>query len=190
MATNTAGAELDRLFSAYRSGQTEAFSALVTLFYEALKRLARSQMRAGRPTGLDTTALVHEAYLKLAMSESSPARDREHFFAVCARAMRQLVIDQHRARRAGKRGDDAVHLPFDSRIHLLAVASGDLERVHDALERLEAVNPRLVRLVELRVFAGLSEAEAAAALGLPLGSLQRDWQRARAWLRLELDPGS
>lgn len=187
--TNTAGAEMERLFSAYRAGETEAFSTLVSLFYDELKRVARSQMRAGRPTGLETTALVHEAYMKLAVSEAAPARDREHFFAVCARAMRQLVIDQHRAARAGKRGDGQVHLPLDTGIHLLEVSNSDLERVHDALERLETVNPLLVRLVELRVFAGLSEAEAAAASGLSLRSMQRSWQRARAWLRVELDPG-
>lgn len=189
MATNTVGIELDRLFSAYGSGDADAFSCLVSVFYDELKRIARSQMRAGRPAGLETTVLVHEAYLKLAGSGSAPARDREHFFAVCARAMRQLVIDQHRAAHAGKRGEGLVHLPLDTGIHLLEVAGGDLERVHDALERLEKVNPLLVRLVELRVFAGLSESEAASALGLSLRTLQREWQRARAWLRLDLDPG-
>lgn len=190
MATNAAAFEIDRLFSAYGSGDAEAFASLVSLFYDELKRIARSQMRAGRPGGLETTVLVHEAYLKLAASGSSPARDREHFFAVCARAMRQLVIDQHRAANAGKRGDGVVHLPLDSRIHLLEVDASDLERVHDALERLEKINPLLVRLVELRVFAGLTEAEAALALALPLRTLQREWQRARAWLRLDLDsPG-
>lgn len=182
-------AELDRLFSAYGAGEPAAFPALVSLFYDELKRIARSQMRSGRPTGLETTALVHEAYLKLAASGSAPARDREHFFAVCARAMRQLVIDQHRAAHADKRGERHVHLPLDTGIHLLPVAAGDLERVHDALERLEKINPLLVRVVELRVFAGLSEAESASALGLSLRTLQREWQRARAWLRIDLESG-
>ncbi len=187
--TTGATVELDRLFSAYGSGDSSAFAALVELLYGELKRIARSQLRAGRPTGLETTALVHEAYMKLATSGSAPARGREHFFAVCARAMRQLVIDQHRAANAGKRGDGAVHLPLETGVHLLdcGAGAGDLERVHDALERLEAINPQLVRLVELRVFAGLTEAETSATLGLPLRTAQREWQRARAWLRLDLE---
>ncbi|MBP9145086.1 MAG: RNA polymerase subunit sigma-70 [Thermoanaerobaculia bacterium] len=179
--------ELDRLFSAYGSGDSSAFPALVELLYAELKRIARSQLRAGRPAGLETTALVHEAYMKLAASAATPARDREHFFAVCARAMRQLVIDQHRAANAGKRGEGIVHLPLDTGVHILDVGATDLERVHDALERLEEINPQLVRLVELRVFAGLTEAETAATLGLPLRTAQREWQRARAWLRLDLE---
>ncbi len=184
-----ATADLDRLFSAHAAGDAEAFPALVTLFYDELRRIARSQLRAGRPAGLETTALVHEVYLRLASGDGSPARDREHFFAVCARAMRHLVIDQLRAASAGKRGAGMPHLPLDSGIQEIVTASGDLERVHDALERLEAINPQLVRLVELRIFAGLTESEVSATLGLSLRTTQRDWQRARAWLRLDLESG-
>ncbi len=115
-----------------------------------------------------------------------PARDREHFFALCARAMRHLVVDQARAAASAKRGGGDRALTLDTALHLVASPDAELTRVHEALERLEQVNPRLVRLVELRVFAGFSEAEAAELTGASLRTVQRDWQRARAWLRVEL----
>jgi RNA polymerase sigma factor (TIGR02999 family) len=182
-----AAGDLDRLFAAYVAGDGEAFRALVASLYEELKRIARGQLRGGRPGALQTTALVHEAYVKLASGASSPARDREHFFAVCARAMRHLVVDHARAAKSGKRGGGEELLPLDTSIHLVAAAGADLSRVHDALERLEAVNPKLVRLVELRVFAGFTEAEAAELAGATLRTVQRDWQRAKAWLKVELE---
>lgn len=178
--------EQDRLFAAYASGDPEAFAMLVAALYEELKRIARGQLRRGRPGSLQTTALVHEAYLKLAAGGTVPARDREHFFALCARAMRHLVVDQARAAASAKRGGGDRALTLDTALHLVASPDAELTRVHEALERLEQVNPRLVRLVELRVFAGFSEAEAAELTGASLRTVQRDWQRARAWLRVEL----
>ena len=182
-----ATAELDRLFAAHAAGDGDAFGVLVERLYGELKRIAHGQLRGGRPAALETTALVHEAYLKLASGRSRPPRDREHFFAVCARAMRHLVVDHVRASRRDKRGGGDAALTLDTSIHLLAAAESDVARVHDALERLEAVNPSLVKLVELRVFAGLTESEVAELTGSSLRTVQRDWQRAKAWLRVELE---
>jgi len=179
--------DLDRLFSAYAAGDAEAFRALVARLYDELKRIARGQLRRGRPAALDTTVLVHEAYLKLASGAGAPARDREHFFAVCARAMRHLVVDHVRAARSGKRGGGEAALTLDTAVHLVAAPDTDVARVHDALGRLESVDPALVRLVELRVFAGFTEPEVAELTGASLRTVQRDWQRARAWLRVELE---
>lgn len=160
---------------------------LVPLVYDELRRMAHGLMRReGDVRTLDTTALVHEAYLKLASGEGSPARDREHFFALCARAMRHLVVDQARASASAKRGGGAEILPIDTGVHLVAAPGEELSRVDEALERLERVNPRHVRLVELRVFAGFTEEEIAELTGSSLRTVQRDWQRARAWLRVEL----
>jgi RNA polymerase sigma factor (TIGR02999 family) len=187
---NAGHGDLDRLFASYAAGDAEAFRELVTTLYDELKRIARGQLRRGRPGSLQTTALVHEAYLKLASGQGSPARDREHFFALCARAMRHLVVDQARAAASAKRGGGAELLPIDTGVHLVAAPGEELSRVDDALERLERVNPRHVRLVELRVFAGFTEEEIAELTGSSLRTVQRDWQRARAWLRVELGSGA
>jgi RNA polymerase sigma factor (TIGR02999 family) len=181
-------AELDRLFAAHAAGDREAFSSLVSELYAELKRIARSQLRRGRPPALETTMLVHEAYVKLASGSGRAPRDREHFFAVCARAMRHLVVDQVRADRSDKRGGGEAPLQLDTAVHLVSDRSADIPAVNEALDRLERVNPRLVRLVELRVFAGCTENEVAELTCSPLRTVQRDWQRARAWLRVELEP--
>jgi RNA polymerase sigma factor (TIGR02999 family) len=181
-------AEIEKLFAAHAAGDGEAFRSLVGALYDELKRIAHGQLRRGRPAALQTTALVHEAYVKLASGQNRPPRDREHFFAVCARAMRHLVVDHVRAAQSAKRGAGEEELTLDTSIHLVAGADADVARVHAALERLEAVNPALVKLVELRVFAGFSEAEIAELTGAALRTVQRDWQRAKAWLKVELEP--
>jgi RNA polymerase sigma-70 factor, ECF subfamily len=188
----SANDHLETLFGAYAAGDPEALGPLVAALYDELRRLARGQLRRGqfgeRPAILQTTMLVHEAYLKLGASSSSPARDRQHFFAVCARAMRQLIVDRARQENAVKRGGDHDRLALTAALELIApVADQSVERVHQALEQLETINPRLVRLVELRVFAGASEAEAAELLGQALRTVQRDWHKAKAWLRVALE---
>lgn len=179
--------ELVDLFDAAGSGDSGAVAVLVERCYEELRWLARLQLRRGRPGGLETTVLVHEVFLKLVRSAGMEVRDQQHFLAIVGRAMRQIVVDEARASHAEKRGGTEQPLTLVTGLHLVSAEDADVLRVHGALERLEAVEPQLARLVELRAFAGLSEKEAAEALGLTLRSQQRAWLRARAWLRVALE---
>ena len=179
-----------QLLIAYRGGDREAFDRLVPMVYDDLRRIARRQLRRGGPGHtLDTTGLVHEAYLKLVDPAKVDWQDRGHFLAVSARAMRQVIIGYARKRSAAKRGggerpvtpDEAQIAVDDQAERLLA-----LDR---ALERLGSRDERLARVVECRFFAGLSEEETAQALAVSLRTAQRDWMRARAWLKEELRGG-
>ena len=158
---------------------SEAFEAS----YSELRRLARRQLRRLRPgQTLTTTALVHEAFVKLVKGPLK-AEDRTHFLALAARAMRQILVDYARGRARQKRGGGADHTPLDEG---QVSASREAERMLErdlALQKLAELDPRLVRVVECRYFAGLSEEETADALGVSLRTAQRDWLRARAWLR-------
>lgn len=183
--------EVTRLLAALRAGEGDAVDRLLPLVYDELKRIAHGHLRRHRHGGtLDTTGLVHEAYLKLA-GGGIDVRDRGHFLAVSARAMRQVLVDLARARAAAKRGGPAarpVTLEEDS-----ASVDAEAERLLDldrALDRLRAVNERLAAVVECRYFAGYSEEETAEALGVALRTAQRDWLRARAWLREALSEES
>lgn len=180
--------EITQLLHAMRDGDRGAFDRLVPMVYDELRRIARGQVRRGRGTTLDTTALVHETYLKMAQQEGLDLKDRGHFLAVSARAMRQVVIQFARAKTAAKRGGGAEPITFDEhevRIDDHAEQLLDLDR---ALERLRSRNERLAQVVECRYFAGLNEAETAEAMGVSLRTAQRDWMRARAWLRQDLTP--
>lgn len=179
--------ELTELLRASAAGDAAAFDRLVPLVYDDLRRVARRQLRGGRRGALlDTTALVHEVWFKLSDGRGAGWADRGHFLAVSARAMRQVLVDDARRRRAGKRGggrpDDTLD---DGR---LAAEGNPLQvlAVDQALDRLEARSPRLARVVECRFFAGLDEVETAEALGVSLRTVQREWVRARAWLREDL----
>jgi RNA polymerase sigma factor (TIGR02999 family) len=178
--------DLTRLLRAHAAGDPEAFERLVPLVYQDLRRVARRQLRRGQPMALlETTGLVHEVWLKLVEGLDVDWQDRRHFLAVCARAMRQVIVDHARRMGAAKRGGGAAaveldeeHLPADDVAHLLTV--------DHALTRLAQRNPRLAQVVECRFFAGLSEDETAEALGISLRTAQREWLRARAWLREDL----
>jgi len=165
------------------AGDREANDALFALVYDDLRRMAARQLR-GSGDGLRTTSLVHEAYMRLARPQALDVRDRMHFFAVAARAMRQIVIDHVRARHAGKRGGGAEATSLDG----LEVAGEDPVRdvqmlaLDRALEQLAARDERLARLVELRFFVGMSLEEAGTAMGLSEPTLKRDWRKARAFL--------
>jgi RNA polymerase sigma factor (TIGR02999 family) len=165
----------------------------VPAVYDELRAIAHRRLAAagGRAAGrtLATTALVHEAYLKLAGGPAGapgPWRDRAHFLAVAALAMRQILVDRARARATHKRGGGAAWSTLDEG----AVAADDqpdvLLEIDDALERLAAVSPRLARLVELRFYGGMSEDEIAAALGVTARTVQRDWRKARMLLHRAL----
>jgi RNA polymerase sigma factor (TIGR02999 family) len=177
--------EITQLLSAARQGDGDAADRLFALVYRELHRIAHRQLGSGGES-LRTTDLVHETYLKLAQGRSATPRDGGHFFAVAARAMRQILVDHSRRRQAQKRGAglrpdllDDEHLGADTRLE-------EILEVEAALSRLEALDPRLARLVELRFYAGLSVEETAASLGVSDRTVKRDWRRARAFLYREL----
>lgn len=175
------------LLEAHAAGDGRALGRLFELAYGELIRLARGQRRrGGAPLTLDSRALVHEAYLRLAGGQAGAGRHREHFLAVAARAMRHALVDHVRALGRAKRGGDRVRVTLT---HGAAVESFEPERLlalHQALERLATLEPRLVQVVECRYFLGLSEAETASALGVSLRTIQRDWRAASLWLAREL----
>ena len=180
-------ADVTQLLIAHGAGQAGALDQLVPLVYDDLRRVARGQLGRYRPgDSLNTTGLVHDAYMRLVDQTRATYRDRGHFFAVCALAMRQIVVDYARRRGRRKRGGDQVHVPLDEDISPAAREAGHVLDVDDALQKLAALNPRLARVVECRFFAGLSEQETAEALGLSLRTAQREWFKAKAWLRAEL----
>ncbi len=176
--------EITVLLEAYAGGDQHAFGQAVALVYPELRRVARGQRRAvsGSPT-LDTTAIVHEAYLKLLGSAQNDWRNRGHFLAVAATAMRQVAVDYARAHRRTKRGGDRVRVELDEAQAAERRQMDEILAVHDALEHLAAEDPRLVQVVECRYFAGMTEPETATALDLSLSSVQRAWRTAKGSLR-------
>lgn len=179
--------DITRVLLAHERGEDGAFDELVALVYEDLRRIARGQLRRRHPgQTLDTTGLVHEAYLRLVDQTRASWSHRGHFFAVSARAMRQILIDHARKRLAAKRGGGQHHTSLDEAGAAVDAQADWLLEVNDALERLKAVDERLVRVVECRFFAGLTEEETAEALEIGLRTVQRDWMRARAWLKTEM----
>jgi len=179
--------DVTELLHAHGRGQADAFERLVPLVYDDLRRVARSQLRRLRVgETLDTTALVHEAYVRLVDQTHASWQDRGHFLAVSAVAMRQILIDHAREKTRLKRGGGVDKAPLDE---AGVAAAADAERLIEidlALRKLAEQDPRLVRVVECRYFAGLSEQETAEAMGTSLRTAQRDWLKAKAWLREEL----
>lgn len=177
--------EVTRLLVAYRQGDREAFDRLVPLVYDDLRRIAHAHIR--RSSGndrrsLDTTGLVHEAYLRLVDQTQASWEDRQHLLAVCAVAMRQIVVSDARRRAAQKRGGDRqATLDEDSLSDTRDVEQ--ILEIDQALDGLARRSERMARVVECRYFAGLGEQETADALGMSLRSVQREWMKARAWLR-------
>jgi RNA polymerase sigma factor (TIGR02999 family) len=170
---------------AYRHGQPDAFDRLVSLVYPELRRIARRQLRPWRPgLSLDTGAVVHDAYVKLVDQTKVEWQDRNHFFAIAARVMRQVIIDYARKRHAQKRGGGNV--PLGDREVAIQAQAHELLELNELLGRLEAEDPRLLQVVECRFFAGYSETETAKALGVSTRTVERDWLRARAWLKRAL----
>ncbi len=182
--------DVTELLHAHGRGQTGAFDRLVPLVYEDLRRIARFQLRRLRVGDtLGTTGLVHEAYLRLVDQTRATWRDRQHFLAVSAVAMRQILIDHAREKSRVKRGGNQRREPFDEATMAVATDAERLIEIDLALGKLADADPRLVRVVECRYFAGYSEQETADALGVSLRTAQRDWLKARAWLRHELGGG-
>lgn len=172
------------LLEACRDGDRQAFEALVTMLYHDLRRIARGQLRrVGHGRTLDTTGLVHETYLKVVGAPPLDCESRSHFLGIMARAMRQVMVDYCRRRQALRRGGDRARVPLDEAEIGLEENAHQLVAVDQLLDGLARLDPRLVRVVECRFFAGLTEDETAAALGVSRSTVQRDWLRARAWLR-------
>lgn len=179
--------DITQLLHLHLAGDSAAFDRLVVLVYDRLRGIARRQLRDRRPgQTLDTMALVHEVYLQLVDETGVPWQDRSHFFAIAARAMRRIVVDHLRRHLAKKRGAGAMPLELSPEI---AGENPDVEgilAVDRALDTLATFNPRLTQILECRFFAGMTREETATALGLSVRTVERDWTRARAWLRREL----
>jgi RNA polymerase sigma factor (TIGR02999 family) len=182
--------DITLLLAAHRGGDREALGRLLPLVYVDLQRLARRQL-VGRRSGhtLNTTGLVHEAYLKLVDARRAAWDDRGHFFAVAALAMRQIIVDHARSYSALKRGGSQPIRSLEG-VEIAVQEQADAIVVLDqALERLGELDERLPRVVECRYFAGFTSDETAEALGVSRKTVDRDWKRARAWLRRALAPG-
>ncbi len=176
---------LTELLDAVRAGRSGAFDRLYEQVYAELRRLAHV-VRGGRGATLNTTGLVHEAYVKLAGSEALAADSRLHFMRIAARAMRQVLVDAAERRAAAKRGGGEADVTLEDRPEGDAVDVAELLALNQALERLEALDPRQARVVEARYFAGLTIRETAEALGVSVPTINREWRLARAWLAREL----
>jgi RNA polymerase sigma factor (TIGR02999 family) len=179
--------DITDLLVAHGAGQSGALEQLVPLVYDDLRRVARGQLGRYRlGDSLNTTGLVHDAYLRLVDQSRATFRDRGHFFAVSAIAMRQIVIDYARRRGRQKRGGDHMRVPLSEAANPIERSIERMLEINDALDKLAKFDARLARVVECRFFAGLDEKETAEALGLSVRTAQREWYKARAWLRAEL----
>lgn len=183
---------ISRLIAESAAGDPAAAAALVPVVYEELRRVAASALRRERADHtLQPTALVHEAFLRLADVPAAQWRDRGHFVAIAARVMRQVLVDHARGRNALKRGSAEVRVPLEG-IDVPATGAADIDLValDDALERLARLDERQARIVELRFFGGLTVEETAAVIGASERTVKRDWQMSRAWLKRELARGT
>lgn len=176
------------LIAQLREGDAEALDRLVPLIYQELRTLARSQLRREAPGHtLGSTALVHEAYMRLSRRDRIGPADRRHFFAIAAEAMRRVLIDHARTRKRKKRGSGEVVRSLDDVSAFLADdAADELTAIDEALGRLAAASPRAARVVECRFFAGYTLEETAEILDVSVKTVQRDWLLAQAWLRKEI----
>jgi RNA polymerase sigma factor (TIGR02999 family) len=178
--------DLTQLLIASQGGSPDALQRLLPVVYDELRSLAAAYLRSERADHtLQTTGLVHEAYLRLVDQRRTTWQNRAHFFGIAAQAMRRILVDHARRHRAAKRaGGHPVTL--DDQIAGTAAPSDDVLAVDEALQRLAELDPRQVRIVELRYFAGLSIEQTAESLGISPATVKRDWLSAKAWLQREL----
>ena len=179
--------EITRLLGGFRNGDPEAEARLMELTYRELRKIAAGHIRRERSgLSVQTTDLVHDAYLRLVDQAATDWRDRGHFFQVAAHVMRQILIDRARKRHAGKRGGGAPQISLDRALNLAEAHSTDLLALEEALSALEKVDGRQCQVVEMRFFAGMSEDQIAEVLGVSARTINREWRMARAWLYKEL----
>lgn len=179
--------DVTKLLDAWSGGDGEALAELIPLVYDELRRMARRYMQS-QPSGhtLQTTALIHEAYLKLADNKVKHFTNRSHFFAVAANAMRHILVDHARSRQSEKRGGGAQVIALDDAPIVSVERASEIVALDDALKNLSAIDERKSRVVELRYFGGLSVEETAEVLKVSPETIARDWRFAKTWLLREL----
>jgi RNA polymerase sigma factor (TIGR02999 family) len=187
----TDDSQITRLLHRWTAGDPEALGDLLAVLYEPLRDLAHQRMRGEADAlSLDTTGLVHEAYLKLADSPAGSLRDRHHFLAVASRVMRNVLVDHARARHAVKRGGSAGTVQLREAIWVSEIDLDAVRELDQALTRLEALDPRQSAILEQHYFGGLSLEDIAGALRISVRTVKRDLRAARAWLASELAAGA
>ena len=180
--------QVTQLLQRWGDGEQQAFDQLLPLVYGELRGLARRYLRRERHGHtLETSALVHEAYVRMIGQQKVEWRNRAHFFAISAQMMRRILVDHARAHLYQKRGGGAQKVSLDEALHVGAEPSESLLAVDDALERLAEQDPEKARLVEMRFFGGLTHPEIAEVLDVSLSTVERQWRVARAWLYSALD---
>ncbi|MGE5361606.1 MAG: sigma-70 family RNA polymerase sigma factor [Bacteroidales bacterium] len=186
--TTTPAPDVTHLLLAWRRGEPDALDRLLPLVYSELRKLAHARMRAesSGPQTLQTTALVHEAYVRLVDGTRVEWQNRAHFYAVCARLMRRILVDRARARCSLKRGGQGREMALGDWQGMVPAKDEELLALEDALQRLSKSDPRKGQVVELRYYGGLTLDETAEALGLSAETVTRDWRVARLWLAHEL----
>jgi RNA polymerase sigma factor (TIGR02999 family) len=189
MADEASGsARISLLLGLARAGDPEAFQQVFEAAYPELRALARARLRSQPSEMLGATALVHETYLRLAGSGEIPAEHRGHFFRYASRVMRSVIVDAVRERNAQRRGGGAYHGPLTTQIEPIGRGGEDeILKVHEALDGLAQYDPRMVDVVQMRYFGGMTDAEIGAALGVNERTVRRDWDKARLLLLEALD---
>lgn len=180
--------EVTRLLHEWGAGDAKAREQLIEIVYPELRRIASRYLHGRSGQTLQSTALVHEAYLRLVGRQDVHWKDRTHFYAVAARIIRGILVDHYRAQNAGKRGGEAERVALDESVAAPPTASDpvDLLDLDAALNELEKLDPQQARIVELRYFAGLSIEETAQVTGVSPATVKRDWLVAKAWIRRRL----
>ncbi|MGH8250221.1 MAG: ECF-type sigma factor [Steroidobacteraceae bacterium] len=192
MTSETPAGEVTQLLQRWRAGDESALTSLMPLVYDELRALARRHLSRERGSHtLQRTALVHEAFLRMVDQTQVDWKCRSQFLGVASQMMRRVLVDHARRRGAAKRGSDPERVDFEAALEAMDddTADVDFESVHQALERLEALDPAQGRLVELRFFGGLSIQEAAAVMEVSPATAKREWAIARAFLQRELSAG-
>jgi RNA polymerase sigma factor (TIGR02999 family) len=179
--------DVSELLSAWSGGDESARERLIPAVYDELRRVAHQHMRGERGDHtLQTTALVHEVYLRLAGQHSTDWKTRAQFFAIAATMMRRILVDHARHRASGKGGGGMIRLSLDDSFAVAGSRSAEVIAADEALDRFAAIDPRAARIVELRYFGGLTVDQVAGVLDLSIATVKRDWAAAKAWLAREL----
>lgn len=178
--------DITDLLRRWGKGDTAAPDQLFPIVYDRMRQLAHQRLRSEPDASLNTTALVHEAYLRMVDSPRVDLHDRGHFLGLASRVMRHLLVDHARARKAVKRGLGAISMPLEDAEWLTDDKVDAIAELDEALQRLDAIDERRARILEQRYFGGLTLEETAQALGISLATVKRELRSARAWLALEL----